>query len=201
MRALDYRTLSLPQIVDEARAIADDVPGLFGHLDAHQLNWQPAADSWSVAQCLEHLIVIDRAYYPSFDRIVKGEHRPSLLERLPVLPAVFGRMMVAVLSPESRRKYTAPATTRPTSSAIAPDIVARFVGHQQEILAWMGALGERQPATIVIRSPFAPIPYSVLDALRIIVAHERRHIAQARRVMMSEAFPSVSSTNTSGNAD
>lgn len=197
MSALDYRTLTLPQILDEARAIADDVPRLFGHLDAQQLNWKPSADSWSVAQCLEHLIAINRAYYPSFDRIVKGEHRPSLMERLPLLPAAFGRMMVAALSPESRRRHTAPAIARPSSSAIASDIVVRFVGHQHEMLAWMSALGDRQPAKIVIRSPFAPIPYSVLDAFRIIVAHERRHMAQARRVMMSETFPAASTTNSS----
>ena len=39
-------------------------------------------------------------------------------------------------------------------------------------------------------SPFLGIvTYSVLDGWRLIVAHERRHVAQAKRVMGSAGFP------------
>ncbi|MGH7471115.1 MAG: DinB family protein [Longimicrobiales bacterium] len=44
-----------------------------------QLNWKPAPDSWSVGQCLDHLININREYDPTFDRIQKGEHERRLL--------------------------------------------------------------------------------------------------------------------------
>ena len=49
---MDYQKLTLPQIYDEAEAIAGDAKTHFGHLNAKQLNWKPAADSWSVAQCV-----------------------------------------------------------------------------------------------------------------------------------------------------
>ena len=50
------RYLTLPQIYDEAEVIADDAKANFGHLNSQQLNWKPAADSWRVAQCLDHRI-------------------------------------------------------------------------------------------------------------------------------------------------
>lgn len=41
-------------------------------------------------------------------------------------------------------------------------------------------------------SPFlAIITYSVLDACRLLVAHDRRHFEQARRVLSSTDFPRV----------
>jgi len=45
-------------------------------------------------------------------------------------------------------------------------------------------------ARIVMTSPFVSfITYNLLDACRLIVAHERRHLAQAQRVMETPGFP------------
>jgi len=187
---MDYQNLTLSQIFDEGEAIAGDAKTLFGQLNSQQLNWKPAADSWSVAQCLDHLITINREYYPVFERILKGQYRKTLWRRLPFLPAVFGRMMVKALSPNSNQKLKAPGAARPSSSSIDPQIVERFVAQQSETLAQMRSLENIDPAETIITSPFASVVvYSLLDTFRLIVAHERRHFAQAQRVMETDGFP------------
>jgi hypothetical protein len=56
----------------------------------------------------------------------------------------------------------------------------------------MAKAGRRDPRTIVIQSPVAPVAfYSMLDAFRIIVTHERRHLLQAQRVTQSPGFPTA----------
>jgi|SRR5215510_6369596 len=187
---MDYQNLTLPQIFDEAEAIAGDAKTLFGQLDSQQLNWKPASDSWSVAQCLDHLITINREYYPVFDRILNGGYRKTLLHRLPFLAAVSGRMMIRALSPNSHQKLKAPGVAQPSSSSIDTRIVERFIAHQRELLAKMQSLENRDPAETIITSPFAGVViYSLLDAFRLLVAHERRHFAQAQRVMETDGFP------------
>jgi hypothetical protein len=187
---MDYQNLTLIQIYDEAEAVAGDAKVLFGHLTSEQLNWKPAADSWSVAQCLDHLVSINYEYYPVFDRILKGEYRKTFLHGMPFLPAMFGRLMVKTLSPDSQRKLKAPGAARPSSSSIDPQIVDRFIAHQRETLAKMKSLEGLGPAGIIITSPFlSVVVYSLLDAFRLIVAHERRHFAQAQRVMETDGFP------------
>jgi DinB family protein len=189
---MDYKNLTLPQIYDEAEAVAGDAKILFGHLNSDQLNWKPAADSWSVAQCLDHLVSINHEYYPVFDRILKGEYRKTFLHGMPFLPAFFGRVMIKAVSPESQRKFKAPGAARPSSSSIDPQIVDRFIAHQRETLGRMKSLEGRGPSGIIITSPFAgAVVYSLLDAFRVVVAHERRHFAQARRVMETHGFPPV----------
>ena len=48
----------------------------------------------------------------------------------------------------------------------------------------------RDLSTVVVTSAVAPMAfYSALDAFKILVAHERRHLGQAERVMTSEGFP------------
>ena len=189
---MDYQNLTLTQIYDEAEAVAGDAKVLFGHLNAEQLNWKPAADSWSVAQCLDHLITINSEYYTVFDRMLKGEYRKTFLHSMPFLPAIFGRLMVKILSPNSQRKFKAPGAAQPSSSSIDPQIVDRFIAHQRETLVKMRSLEGMGPAGIIITSPFASmVVYSLLDTFRLIVAHERRHFAQAQRVMETGGFPAV----------
>jgi len=43
---------------------------------------------------------------------------------------------------------------------------------------------------VIITSPVASFAtYSLLDAYKILVAHERRHMTQAKRVMETDGFP------------
>jgi hypothetical protein len=187
---MDFQNLSLSQVLNEAEAIASDAQTLFGHLNVQQLNWKPDANSWSVAQCLEHLITINREYDPQFDRILSGEKKVTLWQSMPVLPGLFGRLMVRLLSPSSHQKFKAPAIARPSTSAIDPQIINRFIEQQREMMEKLKAMDSFDPAMIIITSPFAKvITYSVLDAGRMIVAHERRHFAQAQRVMDTGGFP------------
>jgi hypothetical protein len=50
--------------------------------------------------------------------------------------------------------------------------------------------GSRDLSAVTITSAVAPIAfYSVLDAFKILVAHERRHLLQAERVVNADGFP------------
>ena len=190
MKTMDYVNLSLPEVFDEAEAIAADARTLFGHLSAQQINWKPGADQWSVAQCLEHLIAANGLFHPQFDRIIAGEKKPTLWERMPVLPGLFGKMLVKSQAPNSHQKFKAPVLAQPSSSAVDPQIVDRFVENHRETMSKLRAMERLDPAKIIITSPFVKlITYSALDAARLVVAHERRHFAQAQRVMETEGFP------------
>lgn len=187
---MDYVNLSLPEVFDEAEAIAADAKMLFGHLSAQQINWKPSAGEWSVAQCLEHLIAINSAYYPQFDRILSGEKKATLWERMPILPGLFGKMLVKSQAPNSHQKFKAPNLAQPSASAIDPQVVDRFVENHRETITKLRAMERLDPAKTIVTSPFVKlITYSALDAARLVVAHERRHFAQAQRVMETEGFP------------
>ena len=47
----------------------------------------------------------------------------TLWQRLPVVPGVFGRMLIRSQSPGAARKFTAPPKARPATSDIAADII------------------------------------------------------------------------------
>ena len=172
----------LSQLIDAAREVGSEVESHFGKLSADQLNWKPSASEWSVAQCLEHLIVSNTSYFPIVERIARGEYRPSFHERLPLLPRFFGSMVLRVVQPKSQRKFKAAANFDPTRSEVPPDVIARFKTQQDKLIDYMNNTKDVD-LNKIITSPVASIAtYSLLDGYKIIVAHEQRHLAQAQRV-------------------
>jgi len=181
---------TLSQIFDEAEAIGRDVRSAFGHLNAEQLNWKPSAEQWSVAQCLQHLIASNQEMFSAFDAAINGTKPTTFLERLPGLPGLWGKMMVKFLAPGGKQKYKALPRVSPADSGLDSRIVGDFVSHQQTVIEKMKALQALHPEKIIMTSPFASfMTYSLLDACRIILVHERRHFAQAERVMAMDSFP------------
>ena len=180
----------LPKLIDEAQAITRDAQKIFGHLSTEQLNWKPNANQWSVAQCFEHLIVIDAAGFPRIKKIANGEYKPSLQERLPLLPRFFGSMIRKAVEPQAKRKFKADTRFEPASSTIRGDIIAKFKTHQEEVVGLMKMTQRMDLKKVIITSPVASFAtYSLLDAYKILVAHERRHMQQAQRVMAASGFP------------
>ncbi len=194
----NYTALSLADVAAEFAAIARDAQSVFGLLDEHQLNWRPHANSWSVAQCFDHLLSANREMFQAIDAATAGSSRPTVWQRLPGLPRVFGLLVIKSQTPQATRKFTAPRKAEPASSAIDARIIERFVAHQQEGAARVRSLDGRDVARIIMISPFVPfITYSVLDGCRLIAAHQRRHFEQARRVTQEPRFPSARSAAAS----
>jgi hypothetical protein len=123
------------------------------------------------------------------DAVLNGMPR-TMWQRLPVLPGVFGKALIRSQAPTTTKKYTAPAIARPSLSDIAPDVIARFVEQHGDLVQRAGVLNDQASARAIMTSPFIRfITYSVLDGWRLIVAHDQRHIQQARRVTEASGFP------------
>jgi len=188
---MNYTRLSVTELRTALCDVAQDAQATFGHLDARQLNWRPDATRWSVAQCFEHLLTGNTLILRAADTALRNPTR-TIWQRLPLLPPLFGWMLIRSQAPNTRGKFTAPPQAQPSSSEIPADIIQRFVDQHNDAAEWMRTLDPRQVSRTIMVSPFIKrITYSVVDGLRIMAAHDRRHFEQARRVMLSPSFASI----------
>jgi hypothetical protein len=183
---MKYTELPLAEVAAAMRAITDEARVTFGALDEQQLNWRPDEQQWSAAQCFEHLVATNRLMFDAAKSAI--EHPPtSIWQRLPLWPALLGKVMVSSQAPRqpSSRKYITEPIARPASN-VSADIIDRFVNQHHELEAWTRGLDESVVRRAILISPFVRIiTYSVLDGLRLIVAHDRRHFEQAQRVLQA----------------
>lgn len=158
----------------------------FQPLDHAELNWKPNAESWSIAQCLEHVIRSNEPYFDKFEGAVKGTLRANLYERIPVLPGLWGRFVLNAVSPETRRKLRAPKLSTPSQSTLPADIVERFLSENRKLASAIQSLNNVDLDRIIITSPLASfVVYSLRHAVLILVAHEERHLLQAQSVRVA----------------
>lgn len=187
---IDYTTLSLADVRDGLEQNARDLANRFSPLTPQQFNWRPDAAQWSVAQCVAHLVTTNHHVMSSGQRALDPATPRTVWQRLPWLPGMFGRMLVRSQAPSATRKFKTSPAASPAASDIGLDIVQRFVDQQAEIVAWLRTVDEGAAARARMVSPFASfITYSVLDGVRLLVAHDRRHMQQAGRVIANPGFP------------
>lgn len=183
-------TAELSHLTAEVSQITAEAEQRLGKLTPAQLNWKPSPAGWSVAQCLEHLIKINESFFPVMRQIAQGTYAPPWNARLPLLPGLFGSLILKAVQPTAPRKFKASPRFEPAASDLPADIVGRFAAHQRELDGLMAQSNRVDLASVVVASPVAPLAtYSLQDAYRILVAHERRHLLQAERVLASPGFP------------
>ena len=186
---MNYTGLSFAEVCGALDDIARDARDTFGDLNVRQLNWRPDATRWSVGQCFQHLVTANDLMITSARDALEHPRR-SVWQRVPLVPGAFGWVMIRSQAPGAAGKYTAPAKARPTTSDVPGDILPRFIDQHGAAAEWLRKLDEREIARTVMVSPFVRvITYSVLDGFRLLVAHDRRHFEQARRVTQSSGFP------------
>lgn len=181
---------SLSQFVSSMEAVTREVESTFGPLRTEQLNWKPGPDSWSIAQCLDHLINVNKAYFPTIEQVKNPAWKPNVWQRLPVLPGLIGNLLANAVSPDAKRKIKAPGKFQPSQSSIDAGVVKSFVAMQGKLLDLINSTSGLDLTSIIISSPVAGfVTYSLHDAYRVISNHEQRHLQQAKRVLNSSGFP------------
>ena len=189
---MNYRLQNsdLSSVMAEGRLAADETTRAFGRLSAQQVNWTPSEGEWSIGQCFDHLIISNRPFFQIIEEILEGRQRRRAWERMPLLPRLFGKLLINTLRPDSERKTKARPAFYPSSSHIAPGIIATFLEQQNGLLRLMAATCGFDLNGITITSPVIRfVTYSLMDAYRIIVVHEQNHFVQATRVMEVPGFP------------
>ena len=179
-------------LLEELAAVTREAREVFGGLSAAQLNWKPSAEQWSVGQCFDHLIKTNSTFFPDMRRVAAGTYKSSLWGRVSPLSGFFGRFILKSLDPEKGRRTKAPRVFEPAKSEVAADVIVKFVRHQSEVSQLMRETAGADLRGLKVTSPVSPVAtYSLLDAYRIVVAHERKHFEQARRVTQEKGFPAA----------
>jgi hypothetical protein len=156
----------------------------FGALNKEQLNWKPNADTWSIAQNLEHLIVINETYYPVLAAIKAGTYRSPFMARFGFIVSFLGKNVFNAVQPDRKKKMKTFPIWEPSASNLTDDILDRFQLHQKELKRQIEGAHEFINKGIVISSPANKhIVYKLETAFDIIVTHEQRHLEQAKETL------------------
>jgi hypothetical protein len=186
-------TPELEAFQGEFDAIAADADALLTQLSDTQFYWSPAADVWSIAECLEHLNATARNYLPMLDSAIATAKQWGVYGAGPFHYGWLGRLILRRTEPPARQRMKAPAAFQPgrrESQRKRSEIEAGFRGYQVQFVDRLRQANGVDLVKAKVQSPvtrWVRLPLGVGFAL--MTAHERRHLWQARQLMQNPQFP------------
>jgi hypothetical protein len=163
--------------------ITNIIESEFGDMTKEQLNQKPNPQAWSIAQILEHLIIINSTYFPIIHALNNGTYTIPFIGKLTFIPTLLGKALLKSMKGNRRQKTKTFPIWEPSHSEIEADIIQRFRQHQEELKHMIVQCEHHIKAHAIISSPANKyLVYPLSMAIHIIIAHEYRHIEQAREV-------------------
>jgi len=169
-------TESIDQVTQEAIAAFIELP-------THKIHFKPNPKTWSIGENLQHLITINETYFPIFAQLKNGSFRPAFISRFGFFTNMFGEMIYKSVSDGGKKKHKTFPLWEPKVADGDDTILQRFQDHQEKLKTWIVDMEPFVEKGSIIHSPANKlIVYSLDKALDIIVAHEQRHLDQAKKV-------------------
>ncbi len=172
--------------VDEVSA---EVQSLFSDVELDILSKRPGKGRWSVAENLDHLIVVNESYFPVFERVRTGLYKTPFLGRIGWVTRFMGNATLAGSGPADAKKREVRGMRtfkmwEPRKRDFFPNPVGEFVDMQKALKRQIEASESILGQDPVIASPASgALVYPLSQAIDIIIAHEWRHVKQAREAL------------------
>lgn len=152
-------------------------------LTPEQLNFKTLPSVWSMAQILDHIIVINKTYEPLLNGLQKGTFQPPFHAKIPFLVSFFGDFILKGVHPSNRKKTKTFPIWEPAQSNLPANMLDVFLRHQETLKSWIKDSQHLIEKGSVIHSPASKIIVYKLDkAFEIMVTHEERHLEQAQEL-------------------
>ena len=192
---LDYRKRQIPMptadgqidsLLQQLRENSRQAEVMFGSNTTGQLQHHPGPGRWSAAECIAHLNLSNRAYFPLLDSAIEQLHEKKVSGSGPFHLNWNARLLKYWLEPPSRLRLPTGAPFRPIAvkDPVAASGEFQEIGKvlEEKLNSARGFALDR----VKLISPFAEkMKYNAYSAFVLITAHNRRHLWQAEQALRS----------------
>jgi len=181
----------LQDLLDQIDAADRAGAALAAGVTDEQFHWRPLdGRGWSMAQCLDHLGIMNTYYGGAVRRGIKDGQRRSLRHPGPGRPTFFGRRFIASQEPPVRMKLKTPRVALPPLVKSREDIMRTYHEAHDLVRRLIVDAAGIDVNRSTFQNPFIPlVKMRVATGLAILAAHDRRHLWQAEQVKLAPGYP------------
>ncbi|HYG49995.1 MAG TPA: DinB family protein [Flavobacteriales bacterium] len=182
--------LFIEQKLQKGEQAREKAEHYFSGLSPVQLNWKPTMQNWSIAECLDHLVISDALYFNDLEKIAGGTYKMTWWQKNSPLSSLWGKSLKKQLQETVNRKMKAPKIIKPSASVKPHDILEIYLKNLDCFLKLITMCKNCELDKTIITSPISNVvTYSLRDAFEFLINHEHRHLNQALWVKNREEFP------------
>ncbi|MFI5185488.1 MAG: DinB family protein [Chitinophagales bacterium] len=155
---------------------------LLGMSDA-QLNFKPAPDRWSIAECIKHIAVTEQMLWQMTDAALKQAANPEKRSEIKATD----EQVVQMIESRAKKVKTAPAMEpQNTPFKSLADALASFRAAREKLIEFV------QITDADLRNHVLTFPAGTYDSYQMVLfiaAHSNRHTQQMEEVKADPNFP------------
>ncbi len=172
-------------LLDYYQHTADSLREATAGLSESQLQFKPAPDRWSISQCLEHIVLTEKALFEYAKQALEQQPTPNRKDEVKVSDE-------GIIAGMTNRSYKAKASEElspqeadnyHTAEAALADLEAQ----RATMVEYINGLSVDDMRDRVADSPFGPI--DGYHSLLLVPAHTMRHTLQIEEVKADKGFP------------
>ncbi len=169
--------------IERIDQISEKYTDEFSKLSTEELNWKPGEHSWSIGQCMDHIITTNKQYFVIFEKLNNGTYKKHWVASIPFIPLWFGGIILKSVKPETiHKKMKTFQVFEPSGNIIDKNVISRFEINQIKLKSYLTETSSSKYKEIVSSPVNQVIVYPLSKAIEIIIAHEERHFLQAQKV-------------------
>ena len=172
------RKFAITELKDSKKHLQKAVKGL----SAAQLNFKASRESWSIAECTEHLALSETLIYDMLEGALKQPADPSRRAEVKVTD---DKLLSMIIDRSNKVKTQEPF--KPTGKfGSQENTLKEFVDKRDSHIDFIRKTNED------LRNRYQQLPFGIIDAYQILLllsGHTERHIAQIEEVKADPNFP------------
>jgi len=173
------RKTAIDLLQQTEQGVIDAVTGL----SDVQLNFKPAPDRWSVAECVKHIAITEQALWHMTDSVVHGTPNP---EKRSEIKATDEQVVQAIESREKKVKTAPPLEPQNTPYQSLSEALESFKTNRAKLIEYVKSTDDD------LRNHVVTLPPGSFDCYQMILfigAHSNRHTQQIEEVKADPNFP------------
>lgn len=174
----------ISELLGRIDVVSRECRTMFGALSSAYINSVTTAGSWSIGQLFKHLILVNESYSPVIDSVWHGTYKMPLIGSSNFIVNYVGRTLRKSLSPMCQKKTKTYSLWEPDRVVVTNYIINQFEEHQETLKKLISSSADLIELNTVISSPANRyVVYRIGTAFDIVVAHEEKHLEQAKRML------------------
>lgn len=174
----EERAFALKELSNSKQQLLQSVDGL----SDTQLNFKSTTESWSIAECIEHLTISEHTFYDMLQGLLQNPVDETKEEAV----AMTDEQLLTLIRDRSNRVKTSEAFEPSGKYGTYMETLEALKGKRKEHMEYMRTTEDD------LRNYYGQLPFGTIDAYQLILfmsGHMDRHVAQIDEIMADEDFP------------
>lgn len=147
-----------------------------------QLNYKSSPESWSIAECVEHITISENTIFGMMQGTLEKAANPSKREDV----KMSDDQLLAIIKDRSNKVKTSEAFEPSGKFGSYEETLNAFIKKRKENIEYAKNTSDD------LRNHYAQLPFGTVDAFQVIIfmsGHTERHTNQILEIKANEGFP------------